>query len=165
MNSRERLWAALNLEVPDRVPIWMLYPRERLSYYVDVHTLPSYRKIMPAIWAQTDWLDRRSIPAPPFYTAAAEIERRRSIDGGWTVTRSILHTPRGDLQYDDFQELTPDEMDDPVRRQIRDAAPGGGMILAPTAGPYAAHLTPRQQENTLRFIESGLRWGRYPIRT
>ena len=29
-----------------------------------------------------------------------------------------------------------------------DTAPGGGMILAPTAGPYAANLTERQQENT-----------------
>ena len=26
--SRERLWAALNGRQPDRVPIWMLYPRE-----------------------------------------------------------------------------------------------------------------------------------------
>ncbi|MGC9347082.1 MAG: uroporphyrinogen decarboxylase family protein, partial [Anaerolineae bacterium] len=70
----------------------------------------------------------------------------------------------GSVQYDDFHQLTPEEMENLVRRQIGDAAPGGGMILAPTAGPYAANLTPRQQENTIRFIRAGRRWGRYPIR-
>jgi uroporphyrinogen-III decarboxylase len=369
MTSRGRLWAALTGQVPDRVPIWMLYPRERLGYYVDVHTLPSYAPVMPAVWHETDWLDRRSIPAPPFYTAAAEVETHVTEEGPWTVTHSVLHTPYGDLhaerrqdaenaagaqtdyycrsvedlekvlaipyepaapdltdfhraadklgddglmmvnlgmpigvayglvhpetfalwtlterealrhftavmaerqraflaqalaagagpvfftvgtefvappmcspqtfdalitpfdaplfamihehggrvivhhhgnvtaildriadlgadgiqpieeppigdctmaaakarvgdrvclvgsvQYDDFQALTPDEMEALVRRQIEDAAGGGGMILAPTAGPYAAHLTARQQANILRFIEAGLRWGRY----
>ncbi|MGC9347083.1 MAG: uroporphyrinogen decarboxylase family protein, partial [Anaerolineae bacterium] len=97
MNSRERLWAALNLDVPDRVPVWMLYPRERLSYYVDVHTLPSYRRVMPWVWDRTDWLDRRSLPAPPFYTAAADIESSQRTEQGWTVTQSVLHTPMGDL--------------------------------------------------------------------
>lgn len=371
MTSKARLWAALNGEEPDRVPIWMLYPRERLGYYVDVHTLPSYARVMPAVWHKTDWLDRRSILAPPFYTAAARIDNTVETKAGWTVTRSVLHTPLGDLtaehrqdvenaagakteyfckeiddldkilaipyepvepdltafhtaaaklgdaglmmvnlgmpigiayglthpetfaiwtltecerlvqftqvmfermttflkkaldagagpvfftvgtefvappmcapstfdalitpfdaplfemihryggkiivhhhgnvtgileriadlgadgiqpieeppigdctfadakrrigdhvclvgsvQYDDFERLAPDAMEALVRRQMCDAAPGGGMILAPTAGPYAARLSERQQENTLRFIEAGLKWGRYPL--
>ena len=70
----------------------------------------------------------------------------------------------GSVQYDDLQRLAPDEVEALVRRQIRDAAAGGGMILAPTAGPYAATLTERQQENTLRMIEAGRRWGHYPLR-
>ena len=65
MTSAKRLWTALSLREPDRVPIWMLYPRERLPYYVDVHSLPSYAPVMPHIWERTDWLDRRSISAPP----------------------------------------------------------------------------------------------------
>jgi uroporphyrinogen-III decarboxylase len=69
----------------------------------------------------------------------------------------------GSVQYDDFARLTPDKMEALVKRQIYDAAVGGRMILAPTAGPYASHLTHRQQENTLRFIEAGLKWGRYPL--
>jgi uroporphyrinogen-III decarboxylase len=69
----------------------------------------------------------------------------------------------GSVQYDDFQTLPPDGMEALVKQQIEDAGRGGGMILAPTAGPYAAELTVRQQENTVRFIESGLRWGRYPL--
>ena len=69
----------------------------------------------------------------------------------------------GSVQYDDFARLTPDEMAILVRRQIDDAAPGGGMILAPTAGPYAARLSERQQENTIRFIQAGRQWGTYPL--
>ena len=67
----------------------------------------------------------------------------------------------GSVQYDDLARLTPDEMEALVKRQIEDAGAGGGMILAPTAGPYAAVLSERQQENTIRFIEAGHRWGRY----
>jgi len=371
MTSRERLWAVLNGQEPDRLPIWMLYPREQLPYYVDVHNLPSYARVMPHVWEKTDWLDRRGIPAPPFCTTAAQIESEVEVQNGWTITRSVLHTPLGDLtsqrrqdeksaagattefyckdisdldkvlsipyepaepdltafhqaakklgdaglmmvdpgmpvgvaygllgpenfaiytlmerealvrftkemferqytflkkvleagagpvfftvdtefvappmcspatfdalivpfntpmfelihefggkvivhhhgntgalleriadmgadgihpieeppvgdctlakakhrigdrvclvgsvQYDDFQRLTPDEMEELVKRQIHDAAPEGGMILAPTAGPYAANLTERQQENIIRFIEAGLKWGRYPL--
>ncbi len=97
MTSRERLWAALSGQEPDRVPIWMLYPRERLDCYVDVHTLPSYASVMPHIWSRTDWLDRRSIPAPPFRTAAAQVEVTVEERDGQTVTRRVLHTPLGDL--------------------------------------------------------------------
>jgi uroporphyrinogen-III decarboxylase len=69
----------------------------------------------------------------------------------------------GSVQYDDFERLTPDEMEALVARQIEDAGAGGGMILAPTAGPYAARLSERQQENTIRFVDAGHRWGRYPL--
>lgn len=54
-------------------------------------------------------------------------------------------------------------MEELVKHQIHDAAPGGGLILAPTAGPYAANLTKRQQKNIIRFIEAGLKWGCYPL--
>ena len=97
MTSKERLWAALNGEQPDRVPIWMLYPREKLSYYVDVHRLPSYQRVMPAIWEKTDWLDRRGIPAPMFHTAAVKIDTKVTQHKNWTITRRCLHTPLGDL--------------------------------------------------------------------
>jgi uroporphyrinogen-III decarboxylase len=69
----------------------------------------------------------------------------------------------GSVQYDDFARLTPDAMKPLVKRQIGDAASGGGMILAPTAGPYATYLSERQQENTLRFIQAGKVWGEYPL--
>lgn len=348
----------------------MLYPREKLSYYVDVHSLPSYQRVMPAIWHETDWLDRRGIPSPMFYSAAVDIDITVEQQNNWTITRRCLHTPLGDLisehrqdklnaagatteyfckdisdlekilsipyepvepdvsglhmaakklgnaglmmvdlgmpvgvayhcahpetfaiwtltdrdylvhftrvmferlytfvhkalqagagpvffsvgtefvapplcsptafdalitpfdtpifelihryggkvivhhhgningileriaslgadgiqpieeppvgdctlknarsrlgnrvclvgsvQYDDFVRLTPDAMEALVHRQIQDAGAEGGMILAPTAGPYAAHLTDRQQDNILRFIDAGIKWGKYP---
>jgi uroporphyrinogen-III decarboxylase len=104
MTSRERLWAALSLQEPDRVPIWMLFPRERLDCYVDVHTLPSYAPVMRHVWDETDWLDRRSIPAPPFYTAAARVEGTAEERDGQTVTRRVLHTPLGDLTSEHRQD-------------------------------------------------------------
>ena len=371
MTSRERLWAVLNRQEPDRVPIWMLYPRQYLPYYADVHHLPSYAGVLPYIMQHTDWLDRRNLPAPMFFTAAVQVKSRVEVNGEWTISHHVLATPYGDLtsetrqdltsasfstteywckdirdlekvlsipyepvepdltefrraaqalgeaglmmvdpampigvayhllgpenfsiytlterealvkftrtifnrhytflkkaleagagpvfftvdtefvappmcrpvvfdaliapfqapmfelihrhggkvivhhhgninllleriadlgadgihpveeppigdcglaeakrrvgdrvclvgslQYDDFERLSPDEMDALVRRQILDAAQGGGMILAPTAGPYATNLTSRQQENTLRFIQAAHKWGRYPL--
>jgi hypothetical protein len=178
MTSRERLWAALSHQEPDRVPIWMLYPREGSSSYADVDHLSSYASVMPLIREHTDWLD---LPHPPLYSAAAHIETHTTQRGRYTVQRHVLHTPYGDLTMERWRDgqnelgavvkyfvetierLEPDEMEHLVRRQFRDAAMGGGMILAPTAGPYAAELTARQQANTRRMIEAGLRWGRYPL--
>jgi len=369
LTSRQRLLLALDCKQPDRVPIWMLYPRERLPYYADVHHLPSYARVIPAIWDRTDWLDRRGIPHPPFYTSAALSETEVRQEGDWKVTRQVYHTPLGDLiaesradeessggqeikplcqnitdlekilsipyepfepdtseflkaagilgeaglmmldanmpvgvayhllgpenfaiytlteraslvrftqvmfermydyylkvleagvgpvffttttefvappmsspaafdalvmpfqipifelihryggkvivhhhgriqqlldkivslgadgihpieeppigdcplaeakhrvnertcligsvQYDDFERLTPDEMEELVRRQIQDAAAGGGYILSPTAGPYATTISERHQDNLIRFIEAGKKWGKY----
>ena len=86
MTPRERLWAVLNGREPDRVPIWMLFPREQYGSYVDVYNLPSYQRIARHVWDRTDWFDRRSIVAPPFYTAAAEIESQVQVRDGWTIT-------------------------------------------------------------------------------
>ena len=104
MTSRERLWAVLNQQEPDRVPIWMLYPREQYGSYVDVHNLPSYARVMPHIWERTDWLDRRDIGRGAFYSAAADIETSIEEREGWTITRSILHTPLGDLTAEHRQD-------------------------------------------------------------
>jgi len=96
MTSRERLLAVLNHQEPDRVPIWMLHPREYLPYYADVYRQPSYRRVLLYI-EKTDWLDRRGIPMPPFYTAAARVETEVQEGPDWQVSRSILSTPMGDL--------------------------------------------------------------------
>ena len=102
--GRERLWATLSGRQPDRVPIWMLYPREHYGTYVDVHSLPSYARLMPHIWNRTDWLDRRNLASGTFYTAAAEVEAEVEERGGWTITRRTLHTPLGDLTSEHRQD-------------------------------------------------------------
>lgn len=70
----------------------------------------------------------------------------------------------GSVQYGDIQLGTPDDIEAQVKQTIRDAGQGGGLILAPTAGPYEPTITPRTAQNYIRFIEAGLRWGCYPLR-
>ena len=106
MTSRERLWAVLNHRMPDRVPIWMLYPRDYLPYYADVHHLPSYSPVIAQVWNKTDWLDRRSLPAPLFFTAAAQEEVNTKNIAEWAINRSTLHTPLGDLISETRQDKT-----------------------------------------------------------
>ena len=48
MTARERLFAALNGEPTDRIPIWLLFPYHRTSYYGDVRHEPSYRPVFEA---------------------------------------------------------------------------------------------------------------------
>ena len=45
MTNRERLFAVLNGEQPDRVPIWLLFPYHQLGCYTDVRTNPGYAEI------------------------------------------------------------------------------------------------------------------------
>jgi hypothetical protein len=174
MTSRERLWAALSRQEPDRVPIWMLYPRERYGSYADVDHLPSYAPLMPLIREHTGWFDRRDLPHPPFYTAAARIETHTTREGRYTIHRHALHTPYGDLTMERWR----DGQNEPgaVVKYYVETVDGLEWVLAlPSepaeldlhayhqAGPYAAELTPRQQANTARMIEAGLKWGKYPL--
>ncbi|MEI6520997.1 MAG: uroporphyrinogen decarboxylase family protein, partial [bacterium] len=64
----------------------------------------------------------------------------------------------GNIQYDEFQRLTPDEMEMAVKNVI-DECKGKRLMLSPSAGPYEAVLTSRQQENYLRFIQAGVKYG------
>lgn len=97
LTSRERLLLALQRKEPDRVPIWMLYPRDSLPYYADVYNEPTYAPVIPYIREQTDWLDRRNFERPPFFTAAAEVQHEIIEDGDYTITRDTINTPRGPL--------------------------------------------------------------------
>lgn len=97
LTSRERLLRALRHEEPDRIPIWMLYPRERYGAYVDVYSLPTYREVAPFIRQNTDFLDRRGLDAPFLYTAAAQISTQTVPEGTAQVTRTVVHTPYGPL--------------------------------------------------------------------
>jgi uroporphyrinogen-III decarboxylase len=97
LSSRERLLAVLSGREPDRLPVWTLYPRARYGAYVDVYNLPAYRELVPIIWQQTDFFDRRGIPAPFLYTAAARVESETTTEGRSEVTRTQVETPYGAL--------------------------------------------------------------------
>lgn len=69
----------------------------------------------------------------------------------------------GSVQYGDIQLSTADDIEAQVRQTLIDAGAGGGLILAPTAGPYETKITPNTAANYIRFIKAGRRWGRYPL--
>ncbi|MGQ9631201.1 MAG: uroporphyrinogen decarboxylase family protein [bacterium] len=66
----------------------------------------------------------------------------------------------GNIEFDDMDKCSPEEMEDRCREAIEAAAPGGGFILTQTAPPITS-LTPRMEENYLKFIEAGIKYGRY----
>jgi phytoene dehydrogenase-like protein len=66
MTARERLFAALNGEPTDRLPIWLLFPYHYLGCYVDVRTHPGYREIFEYSKERVIMLNRRSIGVPLF---------------------------------------------------------------------------------------------------
>jgi hypothetical protein len=63
----------------------------------------------------------------------------------------------GNIQYDEFQRLTPDDMEQAVKDVVSECK-GKRFMLSPSAGPYEEVLTPRQQENYLRFIQAGVKY-------
>ncbi|MCL6429618.1 MAG: uroporphyrinogen decarboxylase family protein [Anaerolineae bacterium] len=71
----------------------------------------------------------------------------------------------GSVQYDDLARLPDDEFEALIRRQIREAAPGGGYIAAPTAGPYETTIAPQHQRNLMRMVDLVHQWGVYPLRS
>ncbi|MDI7277449.1 MAG: uroporphyrinogen decarboxylase family protein [Anaerolineae bacterium] len=97
LTSRERLLRVLRRQEPDRIPIWMLYPRERYGAYVDVYSLPAYRQVVAHIRLHTDFFDRRGIAAPFLYTAAAHVETETRRLDGHEISCTRVHTPYGPL--------------------------------------------------------------------
>lgn len=97
LSSRERLLRVLRREEPDRIPIYMFYPRERYGSYVDVYTLPVYQPVVEHIRRHSDWLDRRHVDSPFLYTAAAAVESGTTAQGNVQVSRMVVHTPYGPL--------------------------------------------------------------------
>ena len=67
----------------------------------------------------------------------------------------------GNIQYDDLVRLSPDEMEETVRRAVSSAKDGGGFILAPSCTPYHTPLPAAVEENIIRYIEAGLKLGGY----
>jgi len=66
MTPREQLFAALNGEVLDRPPVWLLFPYHATDYYVDVRHHPRYRSIHAQSLGKAIILNRRNFSAPIF---------------------------------------------------------------------------------------------------
>lgn len=60
----------------------------------------------------------------------------------------------GNVQYDLFRSMSPDQMRQEVRN-VLDEVNGRRFILSPSAGPYEETIAPRVTENYLAFLEAG----------
>lgn len=60
----------------------------------------------------------------------------------------------GNIQYDEFRNLTPAEMAEAVRA-VLDECRGKRLILSPSAGPYEETLSERMAQNYLAFMRAG----------
>lgn len=65
----------------------------------------------------------------------------------------------GNIQYDELRSKTPEEMEEMVK-EVLEEGKSGRFILSPTAGPYEKELSPRMQENYLKFMKAGLKYGK-----
>lgn len=67
----------------------------------------------------------------------------------------------GNVELKDLERKTADEIERLVERLMEEAKPGGGFVLMPTAAPLSSPLPPKLEENLLRFIDAGIRYGTY----
>jgi hypothetical protein len=61
MTSRERLRAVFNHKIPDRVPIWLLFPYEREPIAADVYSEESYQEVVRCVLENTDFIERNTL--------------------------------------------------------------------------------------------------------
>ena len=64
MTARERLFAVLEGDDTDHVPVWLLFPYHPTYYYVDVQTHPGYKPIFEASKKYAIMLNRRNLGTP-----------------------------------------------------------------------------------------------------
>ena len=65
----------------------------------------------------------------------------------------------GNIQYDEFRALTPDQMAETVRRTL-DGCRGKRFILSPTAGPFDEEAPENVIRNYMVFMETAWEYGR-----
>jgi hypothetical protein len=81
MNGRERLFAVLNGQPTDHVPVWLLFPYHPTDYYGDVRCEPSYRPVFDAAQRYAITLNRRNPGVPLFAPEVRAWQERGSEDG------------------------------------------------------------------------------------
>lgn len=89
MTPRERILAVLERRVPDRVPIWLLFPYHPLGCYVNVLEHPAYRPVHEKSLEKGVVLDRRSVGASLFGPGVSDRSETLS-ENGQTVRRRIV---------------------------------------------------------------------------
>ncbi len=89
MTARERLFAVLQGKPVDMLPVWLLFPYHRTSYYVDVRTNPCYVPIFEKSKQCAIMLNRRN-PHSPLFSPEVTSETVETEEDGWRVRRWTL---------------------------------------------------------------------------
>ncbi len=113
MTARERLFAILNGEQTDHVPIWLLFPYHATDYYIDVREHPKYKIIFEVSKKYAIMLNRRSLGAAPhapklqlrmsglpLYEKSVNCYRKESIHQSDRVIKDIIEY-RSDRIYEE----------------------------------------------------------------
>jgi uroporphyrinogen-III decarboxylase len=89
MTNRDRLFAALNGESSDHVPVWLLFPYHSTGYYVDVRTAPAYQPVFEASKRLAIMLNRRNLGVTR-HTPEVVLRHETVTDGAQTIRRDVL---------------------------------------------------------------------------
>lgn len=80
-----------------------------------------------------------------------------TLDQAFRTTQSKI-TLIGNIQYDEFRAMSPQQMRDAVRDVIAEAD-GRPFILSPSAGPYEETISETVRRNFFAFIDAGWEFG------
>jgi uroporphyrinogen-III decarboxylase len=121
MTSKERLERLFRNQETDRIPIWLLYPYHRTSYYADVYANPYYKSILPCIETYCDTFDRRSYTGKSFcYNGNPEIEQRTVTENMNGIPTEIREIKYKDMVLRQYVETLP--LGKRIRRYVDDPA-------------------------------------------
>lgn len=119
--------------------------------FARVHSHGRIAKVLDAIAAaEPDALDPLE-PPPDGDLSLADAKRR-------VGHRMAL---MGNIELHWLEGLSSDELERRVRQTMEDGKPGGRFVIMPTAAPINVPLSPRTEENYIRFIETALGCGGY----
>ncbi len=102
MTPRERLFAALNGQPTDHVPVWLLFPYHQTSYYADVRNNPCFQRIQAASENKVITLNRRHLPNSLFAPEVASSTEQFN-EGSERVKRQTL-TYKGQRLYSENRQ-------------------------------------------------------------
>jgi len=99
MTSRQRIFATLNRQIPDRVPI-STYELVGFNSKAWENNEPSYARLMQMIREQTDCIAMWEPSSNETFlgsSIALDLKVKEHREDNVTITKKILHTPKGDL--------------------------------------------------------------------
>jgi hypothetical protein len=89
MNARERLFAVLHGDPTDRIPIWLLFPYHKTTYYADVRNTPVYLPIVEAAQKYAITLNRRN-PEVKLFAPEVRVWQENFDEGTEHISRSCI---------------------------------------------------------------------------